>query len=90
MQKSRVVYQLYSERSAIIGTKVAQQSAVDGIENDRLIWRCAFNIYAFCRDADEAMTLLRLRNSFNVIGNRLEGNALNVGHWVCNADTICV
>lgn len=90
MQKSRVVYQLYSERSAAVGAEVAQQSAVDGIENDRLIWRCAFNIYAFCRDANKAMPLLWLRNSFDVIGNRLEGNALNIGHWVCNADTICV
>lgn len=90
MLKSRFVYKLNREGSATVGVEIAQQSAVDGIENDRLIWRCAFNIYAFCRDADEAMPLLWLHNSFNAIGNRLEGNALNIGHWVCNADTICV
>ena len=90
MLKSRFFYKLNGERSSAVGVEVAQQSAVDGIENDRLIWRCAFYIYAFCRDADEAMPLLWLRNAFDVIGNRLEGNALNIGHWVCNADTICV
>ena len=90
MLKSRFFYKLNGECSAIIGAEVAQQSAVDGVEVDRLVWRCAFNIYAFCRDADEAMPLLWLHNSFNVIGNRLEGNALNIGHWVCNADTISI